>query len=333
MPVFGVCRYDLCEQKKQKSMARRFLTTIFILVSLFPVSVFSQEKKPTIMVLPSDSWCEQRYFMMEFNDQGTVIKVPDYRKAYLEDTEIGPVLSQIGQLLTDMGYSLKDSEQEIKRLAVVQAEDNVTISSDGSSFAESPLDILKRRTKSDIIVQVGWVVHKEHKGRSVSFILEAFDSYTNKRIATATGISKASNEIVPRILGSTVKRQIKPFDVQMMSFFKNLQENGREIVLSIKRWNSWGYNMESEFDGIELAEIIQDWLSKNSVKQQYNLSDASENFLQFEQVRIPLAIDGIAMDARSFTRKLAKFLKEPPFNIPSKVLTRGLGEAILVLGE
>jgi hypothetical protein len=37
---------------------------------------FSQAKKPTLMILPSDNWCEQRFFMTEFDNQGTKQKVP-----------------------------------------------------------------------------------------------------------------------------------------------------------------------------------------------------------------------------------------------------------------
>ena len=40
-----------------------------------------------------------------------------------------------------------------------------------------------------------------------------------------------------------------------------------------------------------------------------------------------------AMDARQFTKGLQKYLKGAPFNFEVKLLTRGLGEAILILGE
>jgi hypothetical protein len=38
---------------------------------LFPQLLFAQAKKPTLMILPSDNWCEQRFFMTEFDNQGT----------------------------------------------------------------------------------------------------------------------------------------------------------------------------------------------------------------------------------------------------------------------
>jgi hypothetical protein len=39
------------------------------------------------------------------------------------------------------------------------------------------------------------------------------------------------------------------------------------------------------------------------------------------------------MDARQFAKGLQKYLKTAPFNFEVKLMTRGLGEAILILGE
>ena len=99
-------------------------------------------------------------------------------------------------------------------------------------------------------------------------------------------------------------------------------------------WDSWENDLETEYDGDELLDCIQDWLAENAVNGNFNLSDASENFAQFEQVRIPLFDEkGRAMDARSFVNGLRKYLSAAPFNITSKVMLRGLGEANLILGE
>lgn len=43
---------------------------------------FAQGKKPTLMILPSDNWCSQRYFMTNFDNQGTTVKIPDYKAAF-----------------------------------------------------------------------------------------------------------------------------------------------------------------------------------------------------------------------------------------------------------
>ena len=122
------------------------LHLIIIVLSMFASTnvVFAQAKKPTLMILPSDNWCEQRYFMTEFDNQGTKQKVPNYKQAFQEDTELGQVISKIGSLMIDRGFPLKDVEQELKAIEARNAEDNMTTSTaSGSSISESPLDKLK----------------------------------------------------------------------------------------------------------------------------------------------------------------------------------------------
>ena len=311
---------------------------LFILVTFCISAVLAlaqQAKKPTIMILPSDNWCNQRYFMTNFSDQGKVVKIPNYQQAFLEDTELGQVISKVGQVLTEQGYNLKDAEQEIKNIGMKTAEDNVTTSKkSGASLVETPLDQLKRRMKSDVIIQLWWQVNRTGNGNSASFTLEAFDAYTNKRIATSTGTTKPSSDIIPILLAKAVKENIKPFDSQMDDWFAEQSKRGREISLTVRCWDSWDKDLEEEYNGEELTDCIQNWLQKNCVNGVFNLSDGTESFAQFEQVRIPLLDDnGRAMDARAFATKLRKHLQQPPFNITSKVMVRGLGEAIVVLGE
>ena len=259
------------------------------------------QKKPTLMILPSDNWCTQRYFMTEYKNQGEVTRIPNYQQAFQEDIELAPVISKIGELMTSLGYSLKDAEMEIKKISVQSAEDNVTFSkSTSAQLLESPLDILKRRAKADIIIQLGWNINNANNGKSVTFILEAFDAYTSKRIATATGTSNISDEIIPLLLQHAVESNIKTFDEQLSIFYNKMQTDGREIVLTVRTWDNWNEDLESEFEGDELLTHIQGWMQKNTINEQFNLSDASENFAQFEQVKIPLK------DIRGLNTKIFK---------------------------
>lgn len=312
----------------------------FILIAFYLLvstnTIFAQAKKPTLMILPSDNWCEQRYFMTEFDNQGTKQKVPNYKQAFQEDTELGQVISKIGSLMIDRGFPLKDAEQELKAIEARSAENNMTTSSASGSFiAESPLDILKNKAKSDIIIQIWWKLTKTDNGKVVSFVLEAFDAYTSKRIASASGNSSPNNQdIVPEILLKSILNNIDPFVNQLQNHFEDMVQNGREIRLTVRRWDNWEYDLESEINGDEIRNHIYDWIQNKSVKGRFNESEASENKIVYEQLRIPLYDQrNRALDARSFAVDLQKYLKSTPFNFEVKLMTRGLGEAILILGE
>lgn len=313
---------------------KNFLSTVLVIFSM--ITVNAQAKKPTLMILPSDNWCEQRYFMTEFDNQGTNQKVPNYKQAFQEDTEINQAISKIGSLMIDRGFPLKDAEQELKAIEARSAEDNMNISNASGSFiTESPLEKLKNKAKADIIIQIWWKVAKTDSGKVVSFVLEAFDAYTSKRIAASSGNGTPNaTDIVPVLLQNAIVANIDPFVVQLQSHFDDMFTNGREIKLTIKRWNTWDKNMETEIDGEEITDHISKWMDDNTVKGRFNKSDATENKISFEQVRIPLYDDkNKALDARDFGKKLQKFLKAVPYNFEVKLMTRGLGEAILVLGE
>lgn len=314
------------------------ISLLLITLGLFASSnmLYSQAKKPTLMILPSDNWCEQRYFMTEFDNQGTKQKVPNYKQAFQEDVEIGQVISKIGSLLIDRGFPLKDAEQELKAIEARSAEDNMTTSTtSGSSIAESPLDKLKNKAKADIVIQIWWKVNKTEQGKSVSFVLEAFDAYTSKRIASSSGTGTVNNtDIVPILLEKAILSNIDPFTAQLQSHFDDMFNNGREILLTIKKWNSWDKNMETEIEGKEITDYVNTWLQQNTVKGKYNMADATENIIRCDQVRIPLYdVNNNAIDARQFGKGLQKYFKAAPFNFEVKLMTRGLGEAILVLGE
>lgn len=308
-------------------LVRKLVPMIALLVL---AGVAHAQKKPTLMILPSDNWCTQRFFTTTYENQGETVRIPNYQQAFQEDLELPAVISKIGELMTGLGYSLKDAETELKNLSVRSAENNASFSkTSGASLAENPLDILKSRAKADIIIQIGWVVNNG----SLTFTLEAFDAYTSKRIATASG-STEEYDALPTALETSIKKLMKPFDKQLTAYYDNMEKEGREILLTVRRWDSWEQDLESEYEGDELLNHIIAWMQEHTVGQQFNLSDATENFAIFEQVRIPLKDKrGLNMDARAFARELQKFLGKQPFGITSKLMVRGLGESILVLGE
>jgi len=98
-----------------------------IIIALFAlivsVSVFSQAKKPTIMVVPSDNWCVKNNFVTVFDNMGSTIKIPDYRKALQESTELLNVISKINEMMTERGFPLKNLESAMKSMQSQTAED------------------------------------------------------------------------------------------------------------------------------------------------------------------------------------------------------------------
>lgn len=316
-------------------MIRKYLLLLSAL--LMTTMMFGQAKKPTLMVVPSDAWCHQNGYMTEYDNQGVIQRVPDYSSALVTNMDLKLAIAKMNDLMAERGFPLKDLEQQIKLINQQNAEMNMTTSSNGNALAESPSDRLLRTAKADIIIELTWNVVQVGPNRSLTFILEGKDAYTGKSIggANGTGTPSMSAEL-PILLEEAVVAHIDNFNNRLQAHFEDLFENGREVALEIRVFadNEAGIDLESEYDGYELAEIIEDWMALNTVQGRFSKLAASENYIQYEQVRIPLfKVNGAAMDTEGFARQLRSVLRKEPYNIPVKVLNRGLGKTILVLGE
>lgn len=311
---------------------------IFILL-LNSLLAFSQAKKPTIMVIPSDNWCIKNGYVITQDVMGTKKTFPDYKAAVQNNTELLMVLSKINTLMADRGFPLKNLESVLKSLETESAETSMLTSKAGNGLAESPTDVLKRTAKADIVIQLTYVVNQNGPKRSVTFMMQALDAYTDKQIAGSQGTGEPSFATeLPVLLEEAVISHIDDFNSRLQDYFNDLLTNGREVVMQVRVFDGSAFDLEQEFNWkgktLECGEIIEDWVADNTVQKRYSLSDYSENRMIFEQVRIPLYDDqNRPTDTRRWVRDLRSMLNGAPFNVPVKIYTRGLGEVWLILGE
>lgn len=315
-------------------MKKIFLSIVCIMVA---VAAFGQAKRPTIMVVPSDNWCIQNNYVQKFNNQGSEITLPDYKAALQHDSDLLLAISKINELMAERGFPLKNLESSLKTLMNQSAEDAMLMSKSGSAIAESPIDQLKKVAKADIWMQLTYTVNQIGPKRSLTFNLQGLDAYTDKQIAGTSGTGEPSfTPELALLLQEAILAHIDSFNAQLQSHFDDILANGREIVVRIKTWADSPYDLESEFGGKELSAIIENWLADNAVNGKFNTVNATENMMLFEQVRIPLEqteADGRVrqLDARRWVGMLRKELRDK-YNVESKLMMQGLGQAQLVIG-
>lgn len=310
-------------------------TILVLLMVLLAVSLAAQVKKPTLMVVPSDNWCVKNGFVTEFDNQGTKAVIPNYKQVLQNSSDCYNVITKINTLMSDRDFPLKDLSAVTKSLEANQAIDAMTTTKSGAGLMESPLDVLKRNANADIIIELNWSINTVGPKRSITYSLAAKDAYTDKQVAgcQGTGTPSFSAEL-PVLLEEAVVGSMDNFTSQLQSHFDDMMENGREVIMEVKVVdNSSGIDLTSEYEGNELTDIIDDWVSDNTVNHRYNLSQGSENFLKFEQVRIALyQANGRPNDTRRWARELTKFLSSK-YQIPCRVDIRGLGKAVVMIGE
>lgn len=294
-------------------------------------------KKPTLIVVPSDVWCFKNGYILEFDNQGNKEKIPDYKRAFQESTELSNVVSALGELMGERGFPLEKMIEIIKEKQEDNAENILLESKSGAGISENPIDKLKKVVKADIWMQIDWTVNEMGSRKSITYTLEGVDAYTNKGIAGGmpkTGNLLSSSAVVVNMLKTAVLADIDGFNNQLLSHFEDMNLNGREITIRIKKFDSWDGDLEKEYDGKELNSYIEEWLTKNCVKGQFSTSESTENMMLFKQVRIPIYNEaGVAIDAKAFCKGLQNYLKKEPFLITNKLMTKGLGQVTIVLGE
>lgn len=302
-------------------------------VFCFSVFAFGQAKKPTLMVMPSDNWCANNGYMTSVNIQGAVEHLPDYETALLNNN-LTFAISKIGELMSAQGFDLQDLGMVMKNLRNDAILDEVTTSSQGSDLAENSRERLMRVAKADIIIQLSYHINKVGPKYSLTYNMQGIDAYTEKQIAAASGTGEQifSGEFA-MLLEKSIVENIGGFQGQLSNYFETLFEQGREVKLECRTWSGNEINFESDFDGEELGFLIEEWMADNTVQGRFSTDDASENRMNFGQVRIPLVNErGRAMDTRLWANGLRKWLKDK-FAIESKLHIKGLGKAILIVGE
>lgn len=324
-------------------MKRVLLLGLLLMVSII---VMGQAKKPILMVIPSDSYCDRNNYLQEFTDEtGAVRYVSDYNSIFksADSEDLRLVIAELSKLFAERGFPLKDLEQTLKSMNNASIEESLlSSSSSGASIKSTPLDMVKNNAQPDIILDLDYMVKTRGPQRFITYVLRAVDAYSNKVIAANSGDGEPSaSATVNQLLEVAVLNYIDSFSDQLMAYFEDMAVNGREIVVKLKVWDNLDVNFETEYffedEELELVDIIDYWMQDYTVNHAPVRTRASENFINYEQVRIPLYKERkgrqSAIGAREFVNDLRSFLRKDPFFLDSKIYERGLGEVWLIIGE
>uniref|UniRef100_UPI0040568859 DUF6175 family protein n=1 Tax=Alistipes sp. TaxID=1872444 RepID=UPI0040568859 len=310
---------------------------LFLTLCLISATSFGQARKPRLMVVPSDNWCYQHGYLTEFDNQGVVEYIPDYRAALVREADLLPVISAINGLMADRGFPLENLESAMRSINRQSVELAAVTARDGSSVQSNELMELRRQANADIILQLSWTINQVGPRRSVTYTLQGLDAYTNNEVASAGGTGDPTFTVETAVLlREAVNAHMDEFCHRLQNHFDDLFANGRAVALNINVFeNDEGIDLETEFDGKELREVIEDWIFEHTVSNRYNLVDDNELYMRFDDVRIPVYDDrGRAIAANNYARDLVRFLRSAPYNISSiKLMNQGLGQVTLLIGN
>ena len=302
--------------------------------------------KPTIMIFPSDGWLMDNGFAKFVDNQGVKTLIPDYTSALL-DKNLNIAISTLDKMVSERGYPTVRLAETLKSISGGSALDNAVEGRDGGAQETSILDELLNVAKADITWKVTWSVETNGIQKWVSYGIDALDSYTNKSIGVANDDGpKSMGASVGALLRQAVTDKMDGFLARHQDYFKNIAENGREIALDLRRFDSFEYyfNDDVEFKGreMELSSLIRGFVG--SIAKDRNFSyNPGESKIGITQLRIEMneEVEDLfgggdpiiePMNAEKFAKKISSFIKKQ-FGYPSKVTTLGLGKARITIGE
>ena len=316
---------------------------IAALLLAFQFVGWSQAKKPTIMVVPADAFCERYGYVQQANAMGQTVSSPDYARAMKENADIRTLVAAMADFMAKNDFPIQSLEQELKRLQTEDAElAMMTGKNSGAEVDETPLERLRRSAKADIILDLDYEVHRIGPQKQVSFNLQAIDAYSSKIISGNTGVSTAANVPLTSLLEECVLSFKDNFLSGLQHYFDDLFANGREISITLLRYNNCPVDFEEEYEingePYELAEIIEAWMADNTVEGRFTTAAKSANRLRFNQVRIPLYAQNmngrdVAIDAEAFVKPLVRMLKKAPYKLTVGSAPRGLGDVWITIGD
>ena len=316
---------------------------IAALLLAFQFVGWSQAKKPTIMVVPADAFCERYGYVQQANAMGQTVSSPDYARAMKENADIRTLVAAMADFMAKNDFPIQSLEQELKRLQTEDAElAMMTGKNSGAEVDETPLERLRRSAKADIILDLDYEVHRIGPQKQVSFNLQAIDAYSSKIISGNTGVSTAANVPLTSLLEECVLSFKDNFLSGLQHYFDDLFANGREISITLLRYNNCPVDFEEEYEvngeEYELAEIIEAWMADNTVEGRFTTAAKSANRLRFNQVRIPLYAQNmngrdVAIDAEAFVKPLVRMLKKAPYKLTVGSAPRGLGDVWITIGD
>ena len=319
---------------------KKVLTAAALLLAV-QVLGWSQAKKPTIMVVPADAFCERNGYVQQVEAMGSVTSSPDYSRAMKDNSDIRTLVSAMADFMAKNDFPIQSLEQELKRIQTESAEMAMMTGKTGSEFSETPLERLRRTSKADIILDLDYEIHRVGPRRQVSFNLQAIDAYSSKIISGNTGVSSAANVPLTSLLEECVLSFKDNFLSGLQHYFDDLFANGREISVTILRYDSCPFDFDEEItingEEYELTEWVEEWFQDNTVSGRFTTTTSSANMMRFNQVRIPLYAQNrkgrdVAIDADDFVKPLVRALRKQ-LNVPVGATPRGLGDVWITVGD
>ena len=311
----------------------------FILVAfacLMTFATYAQSATmPTIIVFPDDSWMSDNGFMDTFDNDGETEYLPNYGDAFVKNREITTAIQVVQKILVERGFQHEDLQNLLKDMKRERAEEMAN-SMDGDGFEKGAMDELLQQARPDIRVDIDFSVTPFGPRKNISFRMKAVDAYCNDQISSCEGIVEGTMDPLDLAFRKIVVGKMDEFCEQMVAYFQDLRDNGRQITVVFRAADGAGIDLlrdEIGDDDDTYSDFLYDWIRRNAVNRAAKKGRQTKKMCEFKNVRIPFFDDdNMPIEADTWAKGIRKKFKAETGIKIGKGQGNALGRANFLIG-
>lgn len=304
-------------------------TILALAIAFLSAAAAEAGAPPSVSFIPDKTWCKKMGYGKNVERRDKMVFTEDVLLAFENNSDLKNVTVELNKLFSDnFGINAKDITSSSEADDEEELEMELYEGEEGGTAELTAYEQAIQKLRPDILIKIGWDKNPVGFNYTLTYRMEAIDTYSNKSIASVLAHSAVMNSSVTinQTITKLTNDNMSEFANKMQEHFDDIQANGREIKVTLNVKNTSTTNMNSEIDGKDLSVIIKEYVHDNSIGHQYSERSATRNRIQYEQVRIP-----VKSNAKEFMDGLSAHLKK--YGIKCENITKGLGDGRLALTD
>lgn len=207
----------------------------------------------------------------------------DLRTVLDNDMNTRIALAKVKEGFDSRGFTTVDFIGKLK-----SAKDNQVFTMDNQTDIKAKILEL---SGSDIYIVAETSTKSDAGGSSATVIINGYETATGNSIANKVSNSgKFQTTDTEKLVSRAVEKSMEEFTGMVADKFSQITKNGRSVLVDFGFSENSSINMTSEIGttGLALSDILEDWISKNSLNGSYHIQGTTNLKMIFDEVKIPL---------------------------------------------
>lgn len=268
---------------------KKFLAFVITVCIITFRGVAQQADMPTIIVFPDDAWMNDNGYMSTIQNDGETEYMPRYNDAFVQNREMGTAIQAVQKVLEERGFQHEDLQNLLKGMKSERAEEMAN-AADGDATEKGAMDELMQQARPDIRVDLDYAVKPMGPRKYIQFRLKAVDAYCYDQVASCEGSVEGTTDPVDLALRKVIAGKVDEFCEQIINYYKDLRENGRQITVIFRAADGSGIDFlrdEIGEDEDTYNDFLHQWIRKHAVNKAGKKGRQTKKMCEFKNVRIP----------------------------------------------